>query len=60
MKRREFILIPARALSGLVLSSLMGELIPVAAQEPVKVPLRFFTARGSEDYSGGLRANLPQ
>ena len=26
------------------LSSLMGELIPAAAQEPVKVPLRFFTA----------------
>jgi gluconate 2-dehydrogenase gamma chain len=41
VKRREFILIPARALPGLVLSSLMGEL---AAQEPVKVPLRFFTA----------------
>ncbi len=47
MKRREFILIPARALSGLVLSSLMGELIPAAAQEPVKVPLRFFTAQAA-------------
>jgi gluconate 2-dehydrogenase gamma chain len=41
VKRREFILIPARALSGLFLSSLIGEL---TAQEPVKVPLRFFTA----------------
>jgi gluconate 2-dehydrogenase gamma chain len=44
VKRREFILIPPRALGGLVLSSLLGDLIPDAAQEPVKVPLRFFTA----------------
>jgi gluconate 2-dehydrogenase gamma chain len=44
VKRREFILVPAKALSGLVLSSLMGELIPAAAQGAVKVPLRFFTA----------------
>jgi gluconate 2-dehydrogenase gamma chain len=44
VKRREFILIPPRALGGLVLSSLLGDLIPAAAQEPVKVPLRFFTA----------------
>jgi gluconate 2-dehydrogenase gamma chain len=43
VKRREFISIPARALSGLVLSSLLGDLIPAAAQEPVEVPLRFFT-----------------
>ena len=28
MKRREFIVIPAKALGGLVLSSLLGELIP--------------------------------
>ncbi len=40
MKRREFILIPARALGGLVVSSL----VPLLAQETVKVPLRFFTA----------------
>jgi gluconate 2-dehydrogenase gamma chain len=44
VKRREFILVPAKALSGLVLSSLMGELIPAAAEDVVKVPLRFFTA----------------
>jgi gluconate 2-dehydrogenase gamma chain len=44
MKRREFILIPAKALSGLVVSSLLGELLPASAQETVKVPLRFFTA----------------
>ena len=44
MKRREFILVPAKALGGLVLSSLVGELIPAAAEDVVKVPLRFFTA----------------
>src|ERR1700728_2261297 len=45
MKRRDFILIPAKALSGAVLYSLVGDLIPLAAaQDSVKVPLRFFTA----------------
>src|SRR5882672_4343120 len=44
MRRREFILVPAKAVSGLLLSSLLGELIPAAAQDAVKVPLRFFTA----------------
>src|SRR3984893_10727916 len=44
MRRREFILVPAKALSGLVLSSLLGEFVPAAAQDSVKVPLRFFTA----------------
>ena len=44
MKRRDFILVPAKAVSGMVLYSLMGDLIPIAAQDTVKVPLRFFTA----------------
>jgi gluconate 2-dehydrogenase gamma chain len=44
VKRREFILVPAKALGGLVLSSLVGELIPAAAEDVVKVALRFFTA----------------
>ncbi len=44
MRRREFILVPAKALSGLMLSSLLGELIPAAAQDTVRVGLRFFTA----------------
>jgi len=44
MKRREFILIPAKALGGLVLYSLVGELIPAPAEDGVKVPLRFLTA----------------
>jgi gluconate 2-dehydrogenase gamma chain len=45
MKRREFILIPAKALGGLMLSSLVGELMPAIAEDAVKVPLRFFTAK---------------
>ena len=60
MKRREFILIPAKALGGLVLYSLVGELIPAPAEDGVKVPLRFFTAAGSAGCSGGLRAHLSQ
>jgi gluconate 2-dehydrogenase gamma chain len=44
VKRREFIVLPAKALGGLVLYSLVGELIPAPAQDGVKVPLRFFTA----------------
>jgi gluconate 2-dehydrogenase gamma chain len=44
MRRREFIVLPAKALGGLVLYSLVGELIPAPAQDGVKVPLRFFTA----------------
>jgi gluconate 2-dehydrogenase gamma chain len=44
VKRREFILIPAKALGGLIVSSLIGEILPAVAQDTVKVPLRFFTA----------------
>ena len=44
MRRREFILIPAKALGGALLYSWVGGLIPAGAQDMVKVPLRFFTA----------------
>jgi gluconate 2-dehydrogenase gamma chain len=44
VKRREFVLIPAKALGGLMLSSLIGEILPAIAEDKVKVPLRFFTA----------------
>jgi gluconate 2-dehydrogenase gamma chain len=44
VKRRDFIIVPAKALGGLLLYSLVGELIPAPAQDAVKVPLRFFTA----------------
>ena len=43
MKRREFIMIPAKALGGAVLYSLLGGMLPADAQDRVKVPLRFFT-----------------
>jgi gluconate 2-dehydrogenase gamma chain len=48
VKRREFILIPGKALGGLVLYSLVGELLPAPAEDGVKVPLRFFTAAEAE------------
>jgi gluconate 2-dehydrogenase gamma chain len=41
MKRREFILVPVKALGGLLLSSVLGDLV---AEDTLKVPLRFFTA----------------
>ncbi len=44
MRWREFIIVPAKALGGLLLYSVVGELIPAPAQDAVKVPLRFFTA----------------
>jgi len=44
VKRREFLIVPAKALGGLLLSSLVGEWIPAVAADGVKVPLRFFTA----------------
>ncbi len=43
MKRREFILIPAKALGGAMLYSLVGGVISADAEDMVKVPLRFFT-----------------
>jgi gluconate 2-dehydrogenase gamma chain len=45
VKRREFLIVPAKALGGLLLSSLVGEWMPAVAADGVKVPLRFFTAQ---------------
>lgn len=45
MKRREFLTLPAASLGGVLLYTLAGEPVRVAAQDgQVKVPLRFFTA----------------
>lgn len=45
MKRREFFTIPGRTLGGALLYSLAGEPSHLSAQEqPIRVPLRFFTA----------------
>ena len=55
MKRREFILVPAKALERRwCCLRLLGELIPAAAQDTVKVGLRFFTAEEAKRDSGGL------
>ena len=46
MKRREFIILPAKSLGGLLLYTLTRKLIRLNAQEgTVRVPLRFFTAK---------------
>lgn len=65
MKRRDFILIPSRTLGGMVLYSLVGELVPIAAQDTgktpgaVKVPLRFFTAKEAQAIQAASARILP-
>jgi gluconate 2-dehydrogenase gamma chain len=63
MKRREFILIPAKALGGAVLYSLVGGLIRADAQgdgeEMVKVPLRFFTAEEAKIVQAAAARIIP-
>ncbi|HTZ57365.1 MAG TPA: gluconate 2-dehydrogenase subunit 3 family protein [Acidobacteriaceae bacterium] len=59
MKRREFIMVPAKALSGLLLSSLVGELIPAVAQDAVKLPLRFFTAQEAKTVQAAAQRIFP-
>src|ERR1700691_6486448 len=59
MKRREFILIPAKALGGLVLYSLVGELISAPAEDGVKVPLRFFTAAEAQGIQAASERIFP-
>jgi hypothetical protein len=59
MRRLEFILIPAKALSGLVLSSLLGEFVPAATQDTVKVPLRFFTAAEAKNVQAACERIFP-
>ncbi len=44
MKRREFLIIPARTLGGVLFYSLAKEPLHLNAQGDAKVPLRFFTA----------------
>jgi gluconate 2-dehydrogenase gamma chain len=45
MRRREFLLVPANSLGGLLLYTLAGEPLRLLAQNgAIKVPLRFFTA----------------
>ncbi len=46
MKRREFLILPAQSLGGVLLYTLAGEVsrLPAQATGEIKVPLRFFTA----------------
>jgi gluconate 2-dehydrogenase gamma chain len=49
LKRREFIVIPAKTLGGVLLYSLQGQpILEDRRTASVKVPLRFFTAREAE------------
>lgn len=59
MKRREFILIPAKVLGGAVLYSWVGGLIPADAQDMVKVPLRFFTAEEAKIVQAAAARIIP-
>jgi gluconate 2-dehydrogenase gamma chain len=59
MKRREFIILPAKALGGLVLYSLVGDLMPAPAEDGVKVPLRFFTAAEAQVIQAACERIVP-
>lgn len=59
MKRREFILVPMKALGGAVLCSWLGALIPVDAQDMVKVPLRFFTGEQAKTIQAAAARIIP-
>ena len=59
MKRREFIVMPAKALGALVLSSLVGEILPASAQDTVKVSLRFLTAAEAETIQAAAERIFP-
>jgi gluconate 2-dehydrogenase gamma chain len=63
MKRREFILVPIKALSGLAVSSMLGDLVPLVAQnaseEKIKVPLRFFTAKEANTVQAAAERIFP-
>jgi hypothetical protein len=54
MKRREFLLLPAASMGGVLLYTLAREPLRVQAQTgAIKVPLRFFSA-------GGVRTYFPE
>lgn len=59
MKRREFILIPAKVAGGALLYSLVGRLVPADAQGAIKVPLRFFTAEEAKTIQAAAARIIP-
>jgi gluconate 2-dehydrogenase gamma chain len=61
MKRREFILLPAGSLGGVLLYTLAREPIRVQAQTgSVKVPLRFFTAQEARTVQAAAERIFPK
>jgi gluconate 2-dehydrogenase gamma chain len=59
LKRREFLIIPAKALGGFLLTALAGELLPAIAADGLKVPLRFFTAAEAEAVQAATERIFP-
>jgi len=60
MRRREFLLLPAKSLGGLLLYTLAREPLRVQAQEgTVRVPLRFFTAAEARLVSAACERIFP-
>lgn len=60
MKRREFLVIPAKSLGGVLLYALSGEPIRLNAQQgDVKVPLRFFTAEEAKTVAAACERIFP-
>jgi gluconate 2-dehydrogenase gamma chain len=63
MKRRDFMIVPTKALGGLALSSILGGLIPLSAldssTDTVKVPLRFFTAAEAKTIQAAAERIFP-
>jgi gluconate 2-dehydrogenase gamma chain len=60
MRRREFILLPAKSMGGLLLYTLAREPFRVQAQEgTVRVPLRFFTAAEARVVSAACERIFP-
>ena len=61
MKRREFILLPAGSLGGVLLYTLAREPVRVQAQTgTVKVPLRFFTAQEARTVQAAAERIFPK
>jgi gluconate 2-dehydrogenase gamma chain len=64
MRRRDFIIIPVKALGGLMLTSLAGEGYSLPAQDglkdTVKVPLRFFTESEAKTVQAAAERIFPQ
>ncbi len=60
MKRREFMVLPAKSLGGLLLYTLAREPLRVQAQDgTVRVPLRFFTAAEARVVSAACERIFP-